>query len=56
MSTDEIPIEKVKNWNQLQEMIPSLINNYPNNMHQVVCWWLKYKRDFSTNIMRDLYE
>jgi hypothetical protein len=51
-----IPIEKVKNWNQLQEMIPSLINNYPNNMHQVVCWWIKYKRDFSIKVMRDLYE
>jgi hypothetical protein len=51
-----IPIEKVKNWNQLQEMLPSLINNYPNNMHQVVCWWIKYKRDFSIKIMRDLYE
>jgi hypothetical protein len=51
-----IPIEKVKNWNQLQEMLPNLINNYPNNMHQVVCWWLKYKRDFSIKIMRDVYE
>ena len=51
-----IPIEKVKNWNQLQEMLPNLINNYPNNMHKVVCWWIKYKRDFSIKIMRDLYE
>ena len=52
----EIPIEKVKNWNQLQEMLPNLINNYPNNMHQVVCWWIKYKRDFSIKVMKDLYE
>jgi hypothetical protein len=51
-----IPIEKVKNWNQLQEMLPNLINNYPNNMHQVVCWWIKYKRDFFIKIMKDLYE
>jgi hypothetical protein len=51
-----IPIEKIKNWNQLQKMLPNLINNYPNNMHQVVCWWIKYKRDFSLKIMRDLYE
>ena len=52
----EIPIEKVKNWNQLQKMLPNLINNYPNNMHQVVCWWIKYKRDFSLKVMKDVYE
>jgi len=52
----EIPIKKVKDWNQLKEMLPNLINNYPNNMHQVVCWWIKYKRDFSIKVMRDLYE
>jgi hypothetical protein len=51
-----IPIEKVKNWKQLKEMLPNLINNYPNNMHQIVCWWIKYKRDFSFRIMRDVYE
>ena len=52
----EIPINKVSDWNKLKELIPELIKNYPNNMHQVVCWWLKYKRDFSLKIMRDIYE
>jgi hypothetical protein len=51
-----IPIEKIDNWNKLKEMLPNLINNYPNNMHQVVCWWIKYKRDFSIEIMKDIYE
>jgi hypothetical protein len=52
----EIPIKKVFDWTQLIKLLPSLINNYPNNMHQVVCWWIKYKRDLSLRIMRDLYE
>ena len=51
-----IPIEKIDDWNKLKEMLPNLISNYPNNMHQVVCWWIKYKRDFSIKVMRDLYE
>jgi hypothetical protein len=25
-------------------------------MHQVVCWWLKYKRDFGFKVMRQLHE
>ena len=52
----KIPIAKVDDWNKLKELLPELIKNYPNNMHQVVCWWLKYKRDFSLKIMRDIYE
>ena len=52
----EIPIQKVFDWTKLIKLLPSLINNYPNNMHQVVCWWIKYKRDLSLRIMRDLYE
>ena len=52
----EIPIQKVFDWTKLIKILPSLINNYPNNMHQVVCWWIKYKRDLSLRIMRDLYE
>jgi hypothetical protein len=51
-----IPLEKTDNWNNLKNILPKLINNYPNNMHQMVCWWIKYKRDFSINIMKDLYE
>ena len=56
VSPTEIPIEKVHDWTKLKKMLPILIQDYPNNMHKVVCWWIKYKRDFSIKIMRDLYE
>ena len=52
----EIPIKKIDDWAKLKRLLPKLLSNYPNNMHQVVCWWLKYKRDFSLKIMRDIYE
>ena len=52
----ENPIEKIENWNNLPDILPKLLQEYPNNMHQVVSWWIKYKRDLGTKIMRDVYE
>lgn len=48
------PITTVDNWNRIKKIIPGLINEYPYNMHQVVCWWIKYKRDLSIKIMRQV--
>jgi len=56
VSPGENPIKKIDDWNKLNRFLPKLLSNYPNNMHQVVCWWLKYKRDFSIKVMRDVYE
>lgn len=56
VSPAKMPIKKVNDWNKLNSLIPDLLDQYPNNMHQVVCWWLKYKRDFSLKIMRELHE
>jgi len=50
------PVIRVKDWNDLEKLIPELLSDYPNNMHRVVCWWIKYKRDFSIKIMRQLNE
>jgi len=47
----EFPVESVDNWNNIQELIPELLENYPNNMHRVVSWWIKYKRDLGIKIM-----
>lgn len=51
-----VPVEKVYNWNKLKEIAPSLLQNYPNNMHTVVAWWIKYKRDLSFKIMEQINE
>jgi hypothetical protein len=48
------PITTVDNWNRIKKIIPGLINEYPYNMHHVVCWWIKYKRDLSIKIMRQV--
>jgi hypothetical protein len=52
----EAPIVRVLDWKVLEALVPELLNEYPNNMHRVVCWWIKYKRDLSIKIMRQLNE
>jgi len=32
----EFPVQSVDNWNNIQELLPELLENYPNNMHKVV--------------------
>lgn len=49
-----IPVQLAHDWNDLPNIYLELINDYPANLHQVVCWWLKYKRDFASKIMGDL--
>jgi hypothetical protein len=48
----EFPIQVTDNWHHIKKIIPVLLKNYPQNMHQVVCWWIKYKRDLSIEVMR----
>jgi hypothetical protein len=52
----DFPIEITDNWKNIKKIIPSLLNNYPHNMHQVVSWWIKYKRDLSIKIMDQINE
>ncbi len=53
---NDFPIPKTDNWKKLQDIVDEIKDNYPNNMHQIVCWWLKFKRDFANKIMREVYE
>lgn len=50
----DIPVNHVSDWSELHLLIPELLNSYPNNMHQIVCWWIKYKRDLGIKIMRQV--
>lgn len=54
VGAQDIPIAKTNNWHNLEKLLPDLLIDYPRNMHQVVCWWIKYKRDFSIKIMRQI--
>jgi hypothetical protein len=53
---DQTPIKTIDNWSLLKKMIPKILDNYPNNMHEIVCWWIKYKRDLGIKIMRQINE
>ena len=50
----EFPVQSVDNWNNIEKLLPELLENYPNNMHRVVGWWIKYKRDLGIKIMEQL--
>jgi len=52
----DIPVEHVSNWSELNKLVPELLNQYPKNMHKVVAWWIKYKRDLGIKIMRQVNE
>jgi hypothetical protein len=47
----EIPVTILEDWQMLPNVLPKLFNDYPHNMHNLVCWWIKYKRDLSIKIM-----
>ena len=51
-----MPIPQVSDWNELSNLLPELLSEYPANMHKAVSWWIKYKRDFSNKIMEQIYE
>jgi hypothetical protein len=50
----EHSIKTVENWQTLPNLLPELLNNYTSEMHQVVCWWIKYKRDLFNELMRQV--
>lgn len=52
----EIPVSHVSDWSELHTLTPELLEQYPNNMHKVVSWWIKYKRDLGIKIMRQVNE
>ena len=51
---EAVPFYKTKDWNELPNLTLRLLEGYPNNMHTVVCWWIKYKRDFGIKLMRQI--
>ena len=52
---ETLPFPSTSNWIELPNIIKSVLKDYPNNMHHVVSWWIKYKRDFAIKIMSDIY-
>lgn len=51
---NNFPVEKVLDWNEIKKMVPLMLQEYPKNMHKVVAWWIKYKRDLSIKLMEQI--
>lgn len=52
----DVPFPTTDNWNDLPKIMQNILSKYPNNMHQLVAWWIKYKRDFANKIMEQINE
>lgn len=52
----DIPVKFITNWNEIKDLVPKLLEDYPANMHRVVAWWIKAKRDIGIEIMRQVNE
>lgn len=54
VNVKSVPVELTKDWRELSKIVQELMTDYPHNLHKIICWWLKYKRDFAFKIMEDL--
>lgn len=53
---DKHSIRSIENWQHLHNLLPHLLDIYQSEMHQIVCWWIKYKRDLFIKLMRQINE
>ena len=53
---DSVPFETTNSWKNLQGIADRALSNYPEKLHEIVSWWIKYKRDFANKIMEQVYE
>ena len=51
-----VPVIGTSDWSLVGRIVSHLLQEYPNNMHKVVSWWIKYKRDLSLKIMEQVNE
>jgi hypothetical protein len=49
-----VPFHQTRYWNELPIIVLNLLEEYPKNMHNVVCWWIKYKRDLGIKLMEQV--
>jgi len=44
------PIYKIKKWAEYETKMNELNNDYPYNLFEITCWWIKYKRDLKLKV------
>jgi hypothetical protein len=53
---EEFPAQTTSNWNELPSITNDLLTDYSANLHRIVSWWIRYKRDFANKIMEQVNE
>jgi hypothetical protein len=54
--SEDMPFPTTNNWHKLPAIMKNILSEYPQNVHQLVSWWIKYKRDFANKIMEQINE
>jgi hypothetical protein len=49
-----VPFHQTRYWSELPTIVLNLLEEYPKNMHNVVCWWIKYKRNLGIKLMEQV--
>lgn len=51
---ESTPFPKITGWDRLFGLQPELERDWPGNMHEITCWWIKYKREFAYKVLEQL--
>ncbi len=49
------PFPKVTNWRALYDIVPETLANFSELIQQQTAWYINYKRDFATKVLKELY-
>lgn len=52
----DVPFPKTSKWTTLKKIIDDSSDDYEQKMHNVVSWWIKWKRDFAIKIKEQYHE
>lgn len=53
---EESPFPKLTSWDAIYGIMENVLQEYPNNLHQVTSWWIKWKRNFAYKVMEFINE
>lgn len=52
----KVPFPIVSYWDELPQLLPTLLKEYPANVNQIFSWWIRYKRNLYWQIIDDVKE
>lgn len=50
------PFPVIESWTAVDELVPDLLNGWPDNGNRVWCWWQRHKRDMAHWLIDDIQQ